>query len=127
MTECMRYTLSQNTRISNLAMELNFMRNYLYIQNRRFEGRIEFILEEERELPNIKIPAMIIEPLVDNAIKHGLSNTESGGLVVIHVECKDDQVIIHVSDNGKGMSAVALEQLIMNQYKCASQGKSRLI
>lgn len=122
MTECMRFTLSQNTRITTLQMELNFVENYLYIQNRRFDGRICFEMDVMEKLPNVKIPAMILEPLIDNSIKHGLSNTKEDGLVTIYVEQIDDHIIIHISDNGKGMCLESLERLIMNDLKVEGQG-----
>lgn len=124
MTECMRYTLSQNSRTSTLHMELSFVENYIYIQNKRFEGRIHFELTVDEELPNIRIPSMIIEPLIDNAVKHGLANTETDGLVAIHVSKSDEFVSIDVSDNGCGMSSEELEALVMNDFKTKTQGKN---
>ena len=124
MTECMRYTFSQNSRTSTLHMELSFVENYIYIQNKRFEGRIHFELTVDEELPNIRIPSMIIEPLIDNAIKHGLANTETDGLVAIHVSKSDEFVSIDVSDNGCGMSSEELEALVMNDFKTNTQGKN---
>lgn len=117
MTECMRYTMSQSTRISALKQELNFVKNYIFIQNKRFEGRIKFELEVEDNLPNIKIPAMIIEPLIDNSIKHGLANVEKDGMISIHVSQNDNYIKILVSDNGIGMNADKLEELVGNGYR----------
>lgn len=117
MTECMRYTINQKFRTSTLHMELSFVENYIYIQNKRFEGRICFELHVEEDIPNIKIPAMIIEPLIDNSIKHGMKNTETDGLVTIYVGKENDQVSIRVSDNGRGMDTDALEALSMENFK----------
>ncbi|WP_278568699.1 sensor histidine kinase [Amedibacillus dolichus] len=124
MTECMRYTLSQNSRTSTLHMELSFVENYIYIQNKRFEGRIHFELVMEDELPNIRIPSMIIEPLIDNAVKHGLANTETDGLVAIHVSKSKEFIYINVSDNGCGMPSEELEALVMNDFTQNSQQKN---
>ena len=124
MTECMRYTLSQNSRTSTLHMELSFVENYIYIQNKRFEGRIHFELVMEDELPNIRIPSMIIEPLIDNAVKHGLANTEADGLVAIHVSKSKEFIYINVSDNGCGMPSEELEALVMNDFTQNSQQKN---
>lgn len=117
MTECMRYTLTQKARTSTLHMEVNFVENYLFIQNKRFVDRIRFELQVQEPIPNIKIPAMIIEPLIDNSLKHGLVNTSQNGSVIITVKSDDAFVYISVSDNGKGMPAEALEELIMNNFK----------
>lgn len=117
MTECMRYTMNQKSRTSTLEMELNFVKNYIYIQNKRFEGRIQCELQVEKDLPNLRIPAMIIEPLIDNSMKYGLANVESGGLITIHVYKKEQTIKIHISDNGKGMASEDLEILIMNKFR----------
>lgn len=117
MTECLRYTMNQTLRTSTLRMELNFVKNYIYIQNKRFEGTINFELNYEDNLPNIIMPAMIIEPLIDNSVKHGLSNTDEDGLISINVFQENDYVKISVSDNGKGMNSEELETLVANDFK----------
>lgn len=124
MTECMRYTLGQNSSTSTLNLELNFVKNYIYIQNKRFEGRIHFELVIEDNLPNIRIPSMIIEPLIDNSVKHGLVNTETDGLVSIHVSSDDKYIFINVSDNGCGMDSQSLEKLVMNEFRIENQDEN---
>mgnify|MGYP002546354264 CR=1 FL=1 len=117
MTECMRYTLSNRSRTTTLDMEINFIRNYLFIQSKRFEDRIHFEFHVEKNVPDIKIPSMIIEPLIDNAIRHGLSNMESGGEISVNITYADDHVYIRVEDNGKGMDVDEVEKLILNNFE----------
>lgn len=121
MTECMRYSLNQKIKTSTLPMEIDFVRNYIYIQNKRFEGRILFTLDVDDELPNIKIPSMIIEPIIENSVKHGLSNIEENGEVSIGVHRINEKIKICVSDNGKGISSDELETLVVNKFKTESQ------
>ena len=64
---------------------------------------------------------MIIEPLIDNAVKHGLANTETDGLVAIHVSKSKEFIYINVSDNGCGMPSEELEALVMNYFTQNSQ------
>ncbi len=117
MTECMRYTLSNRSRTTTLDMEINFIRNYLFIQSKRFEDRIHFEFNVEKNVPDIKIPSMIIEPLIDNAIRHGLSDMESGGEISVNITFADDHVYIRVEDNGKGMDVDEVEKLILNNFE----------
>lgn len=124
MTECMRYTLSQNARTTTVQMELNFVENYIYIQNKRFEGRIHFELDVAANITNIQIPSMIIEPLIDNAVKHGMANVETDGLVSICVKQQGDFIKIAVSDNGCGMKPEALEKLVMNDFIIGNQDQN---
>lgn len=117
MSECLRYTLGQSARVSTLETEIEFVRNYIYMQNQRFQNRIVFELHIDEPLTNIKIPGMIIEPIIDNSIKHGLNMTLQDGLVSIYITQRDNFIHISVSDNGVGMSNEALEALIMNDYR----------
>lgn len=117
MTECMRYTLSNRSRTTTLEMEVNFIKNYLFIQSKRFEDRIHFEFNVDKNVPDIKIPSMIIEPLIDNAIRHGLSDTESGGEVSINITHADYHVYIRVEDNGKGMDVDEVEKLILKNFE----------
>ena len=117
MTECMRYTLSNRSRTTTLDMEINFIKNYLFIQSKRFEDRIHFEFYVDKNVPDIKIPSMIIEPLIDNAIRHGLSDTESDGEVSVHITHADYHVYIRVEDNGKGMEVDEVEKLILNNFE----------
>lgn len=117
MSECLRYTLGQSARVSTLEMEIEFVRNYIYMQNQRFKNRIIFELHIDEPITNIKIPGMIIEPIIDNSIKHGLNTTLQDGLVSIYITQHNNYINISVSDNGIGMSNEALETLIMKDYQ----------
>lgn len=117
MTECMRYTLSNRSRTTTLNMEISFIQNYLFLQSKRFEDRIHFEINVEENVPDIKIPSMIIEPLIDNAIRHGLSETESNGEISVNISYADEHVYISVEDNGKGMDVDEVEKLILNNFE----------
>lgn len=86
-----------------LADEIEFVRAYLDIEKLRFGDRIS-IVEDVNEEIDVMIPAMTIQPIIENAIVHGLANKEDGALLTWRVYQEEDGVIIEVSDNGHGMT-----------------------
>lgn len=114
----LRYSLEMQNRLSDFERELNALEYYIEIQKMRFEDKITFQIEivNEQEIKKISIPAMILQPLVENAIQHGLKNCVKDGLVTVHIEKQGHRLMISVADNGQGMSQADLEQLIENDY-----------
>ena len=105
ISQLLRYGLEMQNSISTVEQELKAIEHYINIQKLRLSDRIEFVVNcKHREaLKNIKIPGMILQPLVENAIKHGLKDFIQNGEVEIFVEKNQDQLFIEVSDNGIGM------------------------
>lgn len=108
-----RYSISQKGDLVTLRDELNNIRNYMKIMKFRFYDRftLEINVEEDREqIYDYYVPRLILQPIVENAINHGLDEMISGGIVQIEVALMDD-LIITVSDNGKGMTLRDLDAL----------------
>ena len=77
----------------------------------RFGNRITFQVSAEARTQRQRIPPVILQPLVENAVLHGLRDREHGGLVQISVRVEDGQTCICVSDNGTGMDREVLQDL----------------
>ena len=117
-SQLLRYGLDNQNRISSLHNELEMIGKYIEIQKKRLGSRVSFILECERaQVRNISMPGMILQPLVENALQHGLHDVTENGEIVISVGQQDSVITISVSDNGKGMPAQELEELILNDYQ----------
>ena len=71
----LRYALDKANKTSDLYSEIESIENYIYIQEKRFHQRIKFILTVEEELPNIQVPGLLIQPLVENAVKDHFKTT----------------------------------------------------
>lgn len=111
---------------STLGDEINLIEAYLEIERARFEERLRVLIDVPQELRSIRIPALLIQPLVENAIKHGISPQRAGGEVVIlarssrdlnpsSVEARGSSLgaellQLWVRDTGAGVSRLALEQ-----------------
>ena len=107
LSTLLRYANAGDEYIS-LLEEFYVLRQYVGIMQARFPGKIEAEIEEEDYFDEVYVPRMLIQPLVENAIQHGLNGA---GKVRVSAEKKGDDIDICVEDNGKGMSTEELEKL----------------
>ncbi|MBM6738311.1 sensor histidine kinase [Faecalicatena fissicatena] len=109
-----RNSISKKGSLVTLRDEMANIDNYMLIQRYRFNNRfsMEIIIDEEdEEAYNFLIPRLIIQPVVENAIFHGLEERLEGGKVVIEVIVTEKNLIITISDNGKGIEKEKLKKL----------------
>ena len=91
-----------------LSKELEFVRQYLNIQQARFGDRISYRIECPEGLKEVKIPPLVIQPFVENAVIHGLEPLEEGGCVVVSIgKASPRRIEILVEDNGVGIESSA--------------------
>lgn len=107
VSECMSDMLRYNTRFENITTlrdELEQVKNYVSILKIRFEGRFEAYYDVGEECIDCSMVKFTLQPLVENAISHGLSETEKGGMIRIRVKKEGERISILIYDNGIGMS-----------------------
>lgn len=111
-TRMMRYALYDANTVVTLRQELEYIRNYLDIQQIRFGKRINYTISCPDELGSQEIPFFALQPLVENAIEHGILPQDSGGTLCII--CKNEKGIttISIQDNGVGMPADKLSTFV---------------
>lgn len=106
-----RYSLKADAEVP-LADELSIARAYLDIQSLRFAGRFTVSYDIDEETLSCLIPKMILQPLVENAVVHGLEALAHGGLLWVSAARADDRTVeITVGDNGGGIEAVHLKRI----------------
>ena len=110
LARTLRYTLKSTTALIPLQKELENMNDYLYIQNILWGGQLKTIVEVEPGLEDWPVPVFILQPLVENSIKHGLDNSTQGSICV-NIQQKAEDLLIIVSDNGCGIPPATLEHL----------------
>ncbi|HEY0544806.1 MAG TPA: histidine kinase [Pyrinomonadaceae bacterium] len=88
-----------------LREELKFIELYLDIQKARFPDRLKVRLEVAPETLDALVPNLILQPLVENAIRHGISLNDSSGVIVIDTYCDDEMLHIRVCDDGPGLQS----------------------
>ena len=98
-----------------VAEELSFLRTYLKIQQRRFEGRLKVTLDVDSRIMGCYVPKLILQPLVENAIQHGLESVESGGRILIVGRRDGDHILLRVKDDGQGMSEARQQEVLARQ------------
>jgi len=101
LSEFLRYSLQYNTRVLvTITEELEILKKYLSIEKIRYEERLEYEITAENGLLNQEIPSFITQPLVENSIKHGLSNNPAGIKVFVNVYSVANLLTIEVANTG---------------------------
>lgn len=121
-TELLRYNVYKSNKVADLNSEMESVRNYLYIQQKRFGDRIRFELSVEPGLPNIKMPAMIVQPMIENAVIHGVGEMVGDGLVKIIVRKNGRFVRIDIEDNGQGIDSETIENIMASETQAGENG-----
>ncbi len=101
LSETLRYSLTKSD-LNSIALEdeLEMIHNFIEISKIQFEDRLQYQEHIEKASLNIQIPPMIVQMLIENAIKHGISNLKEGGMVSLVTKLKDGQLLIEVSNTG---------------------------
>ena len=105
-------TMLQNSRNDEISLvnELDFLQKYIHLEKIRYKDNFDFKIElkiDEFDLEDIYIPTMMVQPLLENAVKHGVSNlADKRGLIILELSFEDlneNLLCIHIIDNGRGM------------------------
>jgi two-component system sensor histidine kinase YesM len=118
MTEALsrifRYSISRPGEITTFTEEIYNVDRYMLIQQYRFRGRFKLIKqfdEDKEDFMQYKMPILTIQPIVENAIYHGLEPKKGQGTVIIRAYITQSRFVINISDDGTGMDAQTLEKL----------------
>jgi two-component system, sensor histidine kinase YesM len=123
----MRKNLEASRRKTTLEDEFDIVKCYLDIQKFRYEDRLRYELNIDPAAERIPIPPLIIQPLVENAVIHGLENKEEGGTVSVTVSFRhENEIIVEVIDNGAGMPAAKIEELYSSLRDTDDEERNRI-
>lgn len=107
----MRYSIEDEQALVPLEREMEYVLCYLKLQKNRLEDRLEYEVEAEKGLESFKVPKLILQPLVENAITRGIEPGKRKGKIRIRAENQGEEILIAVEDNGQGMTLEQLKQL----------------
>ena len=125
MADFFRYNVKKGQEDATLGEELEAVDNYIYILNVRFAGDIHFSKEVDESLENVRMPSMILQPVVENAVNHGIRDIEWEGKIHLTVTGDADYIRISVKDNGKGMTQEQIEGVLSgNRERRNEEGDS---
>ncbi len=111
LSRFLRYTINNRKMYVSLAEEINYIQAYMEIYQKRFPGKYSLDLHIEKEAEDVQIPKLTLQPIVENAVKHGLRTKEETGIITIKTQMDKDLMII-IEDNGIGMEQEQAEELL---------------
>ena len=110
LSELLRLALSQSEKSEvTLGEELQFVGRYLEIQQTRFGDKLRVEQNIEPEALDCLVPALLLQPLVENAIRHGIEPAESGGVVRLTASRQDGKLVVTVEDDGVGLGSAPID------------------
>lgn len=107
-----RFKVKNDEGISTIKEELQVVDDYIYILNVRYAGEIHFSKNIDEQYLNVCVPSMILQPVVENCIKHGLHDISWEKKIDVSVTGEDDDIVISISDNGVGIPPEIVEKIL---------------
>lgn len=121
LSDFLRFSFKATQDRISFSQEMTHVKNYLDIEQARFGDRIRVEFDVDDTL-KLDIPPLLIQPLVENALKHGLRDNKSGGILIIRAHKTEHCVVIEVEDNGVGMTQAKIEEVLSGNAKSSGIG-----
>lgn len=113
--EFFRYNVREGNTVVKLKDEITLIDHYIYILNVRFSGEIKYEKQIEADIDSVEMPSMILQPIVENSINHGIKEMEGKGKILLRVFNDGDDVVISVKDNGTGMNQEMIDKVLKGE------------
>lgn len=117
MAEFFRYNVKKSDEIVTIREEIELVDNYIYILNVRFSGDIHYEKKIDKALLQVEMPSMILQPIVENCVNHGIREMAGEGRIWVSVYRIDDIACISIRDNGIGMDAETIGKVMSGAYR----------
>ena len=114
LTNLLRIGLSRGRTLVTIEEEIEHIKNYLVIQEVRFEDEFESVISIPESILKNKTLKLILQPLIENSIYHGIMKMEEKGEILISSDCSDNDIYFRVKDTGPGIEAEEVEKLNRN-------------
>ena len=111
LSELLRSVLSNHNEFITLWEEKDYIENYLTIERFKYRRPFTVLWDVEEELWSYPVPKLLLQPVVENAMVHGLSKKEQGGRVHVRIWEQGKRLVISVADTGLGMSEECLAEV----------------
>lgn len=115
--ELLQAAVSKKGVFLTVAEEIHILENYIRLQKFRYGGGFEVTYQVAEEVQTCLVPRLILQPLVENALMHGLDMKQGTGKLKICAQIETRTLYLKVMDNGRGMSRVQIEQLLTERTK----------
>lgn len=122
----MRYSIEEDSTFVTLEHEIEYVLSYLMIQKNRLEDRLSYQVELDESVRHEKIPKLILQPLIENAISHGIEPLKQTGKITVLIKDDGDEISISIEDNGVGMPPEQLSRLKERLLETEKEGYTQI-
>lgn len=119
--QLMRISISNDKMNITIEEELGYVENYLTIQKMRYGDKLSYFIDLPQVLTEQEIPKLLLEPLVENAVVHGIEKKIGKGTIIIRVRELKSQLLVQIIDDGVGISAERIEELKELEYETKNE------
>ena len=116
LAQFFRRSLGNRGSVITLADEVDYLKTYLSLEKARFGDKLEVQLQVEPALLGVQVPVLTLQPLVENAVVHGLAPKEEGGFIRLKAHRVGDEIHVMIGDNGVGMDREHLRRVFEEGY-----------
>ena len=116
-----RYNMKKSSETVTIRDEVEIIDSYIYILNVRFSGDIHYEKHVDEKLFNTKMPGMVLQPIVENCVNHGIREMAGEGKIILSVYSVQDGVCISIKDNGVGMSEEKIQHILNGTYQTSEE------
>lgn len=111
LARLLRQSISIENELVTIGQEVEYVRSYLTIQKMRYKDKLEFEINVDPRITHAQIIRLVLQPIVENAIYHGLKYKESKGMLKVHGYELGERIIIDITDDGVGMDEETLKHI----------------
>lgn len=122
LSDIFRYNLNTSNPVVDFSLELDHVQKYLFIQHFRFSDKFSVSYDIDKQVLNCKILRLTLQPIVENALYHGLEPKRGKGEIKITAKTYDNKLYIYISDNGVGIGEKELAEINLLLEKTAKAG-----
>jgi two-component system, sensor histidine kinase YesM len=114
LSKIMRYGMNMEESMVPLLKEVNYIRAYLLLQKERFGDQLEYTIDIDDALLQVRVPKMILQPIIENYFKHGFEQRNRVGRIKIECSIKEGFIELNVIDNGIGVTSERLKEIYLH-------------
>lgn len=111
----MLYMNLSSDKMITIEQEVAYLKNYLELQDYRYNGKFSSFFSVEDGLNNCLIPKLLLQPLIENSLLHGIVSNTRPGIIQVQVFSQDDRLNIRIKDNGKGMDTNTIKKVLASK------------
>jgi sensor histidine kinase YesM len=127
MADFFRFNMKSFDQDSTIRDEIKLVDSYIYILNVRFSGGIHFYKEIDERLLDVRVPSMILQPVVENSVNYGIRDIDYEGEIRMTVYLEDEKINITILDNGSGMEQSTIERIMTSKLEDRASLKHRTV